>query len=163
MDSWRGSRWYGGAVKTRGARSDGGGSPASLSLQPQSRWEGRGGRRSGGQLTGGEDLYRAMFIRWPRRTNHGERWSTVMDHRRRAKGWDLLQLPFTVPWPVSVKWTWQPSLKPSFLSNSYGNWSEVLQNKCRAIHHLQLCNMMMPQKPIGSSWNLSLKLRAWIC
>ena len=40
--------------------------------------EGRqGGRRSGGQLTGGKDLYQATLIQGPQSTNLGERRSTA--------------------------------------------------------------------------------------
>jgi hypothetical protein len=121
--------------------------------------------RSGFQVTGGDDLL--TLRRYPltrARIMTPATWITAEGlPASSCPSWRSDHPESTVPSKSSVKWTWQPSLKPSFLSNSHGNSSEALQNKCRAIHHLQLCNMMMPQKPIGSSWNLSLKLRAWIC
>ena len=57
----------------------------------------------------------------------------------------------------------QPNLEHHFLLISNVNTCQALQQKCRAICPLQLCNMMMPQKLIGSCLNLSLKLMASIC
>jgi hypothetical protein len=57
----------------------------------------------------------------------------------------------------------QPNLEHHFLLISNVNTCRALQQKCRAICPLQLCNMMMPQKLIGSCLNLSLKLMASIC
>jgi hypothetical protein len=73
---------------------------------------------------------------------------------------DLLQY-CTMANPIQT--ACQPNLEHHFLLISNVNTCQALQQKCRAICPLQLCNMMMPQKPIGSCLNLSLKLMASIC
>jgi hypothetical protein len=86
-DSLKVSRRCGGKAKPHGAWPGGGGHRRVNPL----RLPGKGGKydgshRSGVQLTGGEDFYRAGLIRWPRRTNHSDRQSTTTGHQRRAKG-----------------------------------------------------------------------------
>jgi hypothetical protein len=65
--------------------------------------------RGGIQLSGGEDLYWAMLIWWPRRTNHGEQQWTATGHRRRAGGGIFFSLCI-VPWRWSFWWTDRASL-----------------------------------------------------
>jgi hypothetical protein len=94
-----------------------------------------------------------MFIRWPRRTNRDERRSTVRDHRRRAKGWDLLQLPVTVPWqalhqsPDNQSWSWVSSRFP--ITTPTKICSKVV--KQHALYNLAI--WCCPKKPLHLAWN----------
>jgi hypothetical protein len=99
---------------------------------------------------------------------HGARITASGNQRRRATGGEdsraaTLSDSVTVPWETLIQSDWQSNFRAIFLSNLHGNRSNSLQQKCRAICPLQLCNMMMPQKLIGSCLNLSLKLMASIC
>jgi hypothetical protein len=101
---------------------------------------------------------------YPMATAHESRRPAVNDdgHRRRAREGIFFSL--TVLYHGAFHSTaCQPNLEHHFLLISNVNICRALQQKCRAICPLQLCNMMMPQKLIGSCLNLNLKLMASIC
>jgi hypothetical protein len=133
---------------------------------PQSKGEGTGG------VTGVESSTRRWrFLlgdAYLVSTAH-ESWRTAINddgHRRRdffGRGRSDLIQSWHCTMVNPIQTACQPNLEHHFLLISNVNTCQALQQKCRAICPLQLCNMMMPQKLIGSCLNLSLKLMASIC
>jgi hypothetical protein len=148
---WRGScsgdqrgaaKAYGDAVESESHAADNSDDTTAVKSLPQAVSKGRStaAGRGGVQPTGGRDFYRAMFIRWPRRTNHGERQSTATGHRWRAGGVnrDLFQFGYCTM-ASSFQTLWQIILKRSFLSILNNNLTQALHQCCNATYQLQLC------------------------
>ena len=164
-DGPRESRRRGRKAKPRGAQPGGGVHRRVYRLSRKEEERATGSHRSDLQLTVGEDLLPCVLI-CPSRAQVGPATARITAESVVGGGFagDLICFSCTLYHGEHlIRAACQPNLEHHFLLISNVNTSQALQQKCRAILHLQLCNMMMPQKPIGSCLNLSLKLMASIC
>jgi hypothetical protein len=95
-------------------------------------------------------------------TNHGDRREPEHTARRR-RSYPLRWYFQHCTMGYVHQCSWQPNLRLSFLSISNDHSCQALQQSCRAICHLQHCNMVLSQKAIISYSKLGLKLMSVHC
>jgi hypothetical protein len=159
------SRRHGVKTEPRGGRPGGGGHRRAYRSTAKQR-----GRHGRGDRSGVQHTAVKILTGWCLSDVHGARIMANGNQRRRppaARSFGHGRSDPIQSWHCTmvnpIQTACQPNLEHHFLLISNVNTCQALQQKCRAICLLQLCNMMVPQELIGSCLNLSLKLMASIC